>query len=187
MVLARTALMLDKLTPSAKIVDGVLVITLPDAIRPVVWQMELGLSKSSAMEVRDLNDGTFMLVLKTPRQDVQEVAPYATREQAVRALMAIAKALEGASGRLRGVNSNNPDHLPAVIPQASSAAAPASGSRKTTRIIIGAAVVILLVLFFTRIDGPARTPAGGDFDTGTAPAAPAPAGEPLSADDYLNQ
>lgn len=183
--------MIDKLIPSAKIVDGILVITLPDAIRPVVWQLELGLSKSSAMEVRDLNDGTFILMLKTPRQDVQEIAPYATREQAVRALLTISAALEGAQGRLRIANSNNPTQLPAVIPGMNavngiSAAAATDQGKKTMRIVAGIIVAVVLVFLFTRMSPP--NPAIYDANTTHAnTAAPrAPAGEPLSADDYLN-
>ena len=45
--------MAAKYTSSAKIVDGILVLSLPDAIHPVVWQMELGQSKSSALEIRE--------------------------------------------------------------------------------------------------------------------------------------
>lgn len=182
--------MLDKLTPSAKIVDGILVITLPDAIRPVVWQLELGLSKSSAMEVREQNDGTFVLMLKTPRQDVQEIAPYATRDQAVRALLTISKALEGAQGRLRIANSNNPNHLPAVIPGMSAVTGSANPrstdpNTKTMRIIVGVLIAIALIYAFTRLSPPSPTSSSADDAIPTA-SAPAPAGVPLSADDYLN-
>jgi hypothetical protein len=181
--------MLDKLTPSAKIVDGVLVITLPDAIRPVVWQLELGLSKSSAMEVREKDDGTFLLVLKTSRQDVHEIAPYATRDLAVRALMAVSKALEGAQTGLRGANSNNPYHLPAVIPGMASVASQHSSSgvntgSKTARLLVGGVIILALIYGVTRL-GP---PAPSDFNatTSTTVNSRAQTGEAISADDYLN-
>lgn len=180
--------MLDKLTPSAKIVDGILIITLPDAIRPVVWQLELGLSKSSAMEVREQEDGTFLLMLKTPRQDVQEIAPYATRDLAVRALMAVSKALEGAQGRLRGANSNNPSQLPAVIPGMSSITGSSSGSatqggNKALRLLIGGLIILALLYGLTRLAPPAPV----DFSTDAAPSeARAQTGEAISAEDYLN-
>lgn len=168
--------MLDKLAPSAKIVDGILVLTLPDAIRPVVWQMELGQTKSSGMEVRELNDGTFVLMLKTPRQDVQEIAPYAKREHAIRALLAVSKALESAQGLLRGANNN---HLPVIIPET------AVGRTKMTRIAIGLVLVLGLLFLFTRMGPPnpeSLTPAAG-----TTAAPTTTTGEPLSADDYLSQ
>src|SRR5690606_21303301 len=52
---------------SASVVDGTLIISLPDAITPVVWRFALGQAKASALEVRPQDDGTFMLLLKTPR------------------------------------------------------------------------------------------------------------------------
>lgn len=181
--------MLDKLTPSAKIVDGILIITLPDALRPVVWQLELGLSKSSAMEVREHEDGTFLLMLKTPRQDVQEIAPYASRDLAVRALLTISKALESAQGRLRGANSNNPNHLPAVIPGMSSITGNSSfsgseTSSKTARLVIGGLIVLALIYAVTRLGPPA--PADFSADAPAAASTRAQTGEAISADDYLN-
>lgn len=184
---AKSAAPSDILSPSAKIVDGVLILTLPDAIRPVVWQMELGQTKSSGMEVRELNDGTFVLTLKTPRQDVQDIAPYATREQAIKALLAVSRALE-TSTRLRpaseGATSNTAYHVPALIPSsfASSLTPAANGNGlKTMRVIAGILIVLGLLYVFTRpLPEASLTPAAGTS------AAASPAGEPLSADDYLN-
>ena len=84
---------------TAKIVDGILVISLPDAINPIVWQMELGQSKASALEVRAGADGTHILTLKTPRQDVQDIAAFTNRDQAVKALMTVSSALENGNGQ----------------------------------------------------------------------------------------
>lgn len=176
--MAKSAMMLDKLAPSAKILDGVLILTLPDAQRPVVWQMELGQTKASAMEVREQDDA-FILVLKTPRQDVVEIAPYDSRDKAVRALLAISKALESAQGQLRPNAANSNQFLPAVIPQSE------PGRSKLARIAIGAVILAALIFAFTQIKTPQPaadiSPAAGT----TAPAASA-TGEPLSADDYLN-
>ena len=175
--MARTPLMLDKLAPSAKILDGILVLTLPDALRPIVWQMELGQTKSSAMEVREQEGGTYLLVLKTPRQDVVEIAPYDSREKAVRALITISKALEAAQGQLRAAAANANQYLPAVIPQGG------PSRLKLGRIAIGIAVVAALVFFLTRIDHPG--PGAAAVSPAAGPAT-AETGEPLSADDFLN-
>jgi hypothetical protein len=82
---------------SAKVVDGNLILSLPDAQTPIVWRMELGSVKASAMEIRtEQNDPYFHLVLKTAKGETQKIAPYDTRDQAMRALIAISKALETA-------------------------------------------------------------------------------------------
>src|SRR5688500_11156310 len=86
---------------SAKVVDGALILSLPDALSPVVWRMDLGHVESSALEVRPQDNGTYMLTLKTPREDLHNIAPYSSRGPAVKALMAASRALEHGQGRSR--------------------------------------------------------------------------------------
>ena len=93
--------MAEKFLPSAKVIDGILILSLPDAISPIVWQMELGQSKASAVEIRTTDDGKFILTLKTPRQDVLDIAHYSNKDQAVKALMVTSQALEKAQGQLK--------------------------------------------------------------------------------------
>jgi hypothetical protein len=107
----------DKPSPSARVVDGFLMITLPDAIKPVVWQYELLQSKASAMELRE-SDTDYSVVLKTPRGDAHEVARYTDKQDAIKALMVIGKALENSKGELRPLGADS-IHLPAVIKQPS--------------------------------------------------------------------
>lgn len=177
--MTKTALMLDKLTPSAKIVDGILILTLPDAIRPVVWQMELGQAKTSAMEVRDNPDGTFVLMLKTGRQDVQEVATYATQDQAVRALIAVSKTLHTAQGLLRPANANlNPHHLPAIIPDSE------AGRTKLARVGLAVILIAALVFAVSRM-GPSNGPT--NISPAAGPSASGATGEGVDADDFLSE
>ena len=94
----------DEYESSAKVVDGNLILSLPDAINPVVWRMELGSVKASALEVKPLAaEGTFLLSLKTPKGEVHDIAPFQTRDQAVRALMRVSAGLQGAQGKLSPV------------------------------------------------------------------------------------
>lgn len=86
--------------PSAQVVDGVLVLSLPDAISPVVWQMELGKTKASAIEVRE-EGSAHKLILKTPQADVYHIADYAEREKATDALLTVSTAMRMAQGQLR--------------------------------------------------------------------------------------
>ncbi|HEU4838604.1 MAG TPA: hypothetical protein VFS88_04245 [Micavibrio sp.] len=90
----------DRFESSAKVVDGTLIISLPDALNPIVWRMELGSVKASALEVRPSNEATFMLSLKTPKGEVHDVAPFDSRERAVKALMRVSSALQNASGKM---------------------------------------------------------------------------------------
>ncbi len=92
---------------SAKVVDGNLILSLPDAINPIVWRMELGSVKASALEVRPHSDGSFMLFLKTPRGETHDIAPYTSKEQAVRALMNVSSALQNAHGKIAPPSNAN--------------------------------------------------------------------------------
>ena len=84
---------------TAKVVDGNLILNLPDAINPVIWRMELGNVKASALEVR-ANDNLFLLALKTPKGEVHDIAPFENRDRAVYALMQVSHALGKAEGKM---------------------------------------------------------------------------------------
>lgn len=157
---------------SACVVDGTLVLTLPDAISPVVWRMDLGQAKASALEVRDNGDKTYSLVLKTPRGDVNEIAPFAQRQQAIKALMAVSHAMEHAHGQTRPV---------------SVAAANDAGGRKKGRVmtsIVAVLLLLFLILIFINM-GPQVLPVTDTAATGAAVTGEAQPGTPVSADDFL--
>lgn len=186
------ALFINKLTggfsASAKVVDGTLILSLPDAISPVVWRMELGHAKSSAIEVREQDNGTFMLTLKTPKGDVNDIAPYDSRAKAVTALVAISRAMEHAHGEIHPANAAG---VPADAPVRRVKGESRSGSLLTG--IAGLVIVGILIAVLMRMY---PMPAGIDPAAGQAGGAPSaaaaymnstPAGEPVSADDFLSR
>lgn len=182
---------MEKYSTTAKVIDGTLILTLPDAIKPVVWQMQLGQTKSSALEVREQGD-TWMLILKTPRADVMEIAPFATRDAAVKALLAVSRAMEKAQGHLNAPADGTGYPVPAVI--------------KTHRyglffgLLRGVfhaflALLLLIALIAAALwlirpsndagfDMPAAQIQGSAEDA--APAPSAPVGTSQSAEDFLN-
>lgn len=188
--------MTEKLIPSAKIVDGILILSLPDALRPVVWQMELSQSRTSALEVREHEDGTYHLTLKTPRQDVLEVAPYATKDQAIRALQAVTSAMEKAHGQLRpytyaGIGSENRDTpvlpypvapaIPYTVGGHHNGLASRSGILRLTALAI---VFLALAAFFMFSSGGGiSSSVGANRESSTTPSVQT--GTPVSADDFL--
>jgi hypothetical protein len=184
---------------SAKVVDGALILSLPDAISPVVWRMDLGSVKSSALEVRDQKDGTYMLTLKNPRDDVHNIAPFAEKAIAVRALMAVSHALEHGHGHSHANAARSSllsnDILPPP-PRAPAYQPTDSGMAKWATGII--AVLVLFVLIGVLVH---QTPQTGSFTNQSASysnaAAPASSTqiEPstaatcvaVSADDFLRE
>ena len=82
------------LGPSAAIRNETLVLTLPDAVNPVVWQFDLSSVKASALEINPAGDH-FALRLKTPRGEVHDIALYAERDRAVSILTIVHQTLIG--------------------------------------------------------------------------------------------
>ncbi len=167
---------------SAKVVDGTLILSLPDATSPVVWQMDLGQVRASALEVREKEGGSFVLTLKTPRGDVNDIAPFATRAQAVKALMVAAQALEQGRGQIRPGGIANDD-------SGASAASPGKKSGRGGKWLAALAGGILLLIIFNVLLGqaPKKTTfgAGGKTEAAGPDTAQGAVGVPLSADEFL--
>ena len=173
--------MAEKYISSAKVVDGVLILSMPDAISPVVWQMELGQSKSSALEIKNSDSGEFILTLKTPRQDVLDIARYASKDIAIKALLVTSQALEKAQGQLKSAPQNN-QHSPLYPVPAISHYQSEYGFwtffKKTLSFLakIMGGIIIIVVVFFLITKIFFANPSGV-----TAPSE----SKPMSADEFL--
>ena len=172
--------MAEKYVSTAKVIDGVLILSLPDALTPVVWQMELGQSKSSALEIRDNGDSKFLLALKTPRQDVLEIATYSNRDLAIKALLVASQAMEKAHGQLKAATPNAYP-VPALSPSSIGTSSLLKGALSFLLKLIGGIILLALLLLILSI--PVRmlfTPSSPlvlSNDTGNSP---------VSADEFLN-
>lgn len=174
--------------PSACVVDGTLVLTLPDAVSPVIWRFDLGQAKASAIEVRTEEDGMVSrLILKTPKGEVNEIALYASRAAAVNALMAIGRAMGAAQGRPRFHAPSN--DASAMGGEAAERPAARRGMGRAATAFVAAALVVALMFAILNI-GPRRVGDDG-MASSIAPATGAGgadgAGVPVSADSFLRQ
>lgn len=166
----------EKYTSTAKVIDGVLILSLPDAVTPVVWQMELGQSKSSALEIRTNADGLFSLVLKTPRQDVLDIATYSGRDQAIKSLLVVSQAMEKAQGHLKSAPSSYP--VPAIshFGQRGTLISVLKKILKFSAILLGGLILCGLILFV--IGKLFMGSSGSPSQVGSTNA-------PISADEFL--
>lgn len=82
---------------NASVVDGKLILSFPEAITPIVWQMDLNDAKSSSFEVTNDGDHFALVTKKQGAQKKESIAPFSTKEQAVAALMATSSALKTAT------------------------------------------------------------------------------------------
>lgn len=137
---------------SAKVAGGTLVLSLPDAIQPVVWRMDLNTAKSSAIEVRGAEAGQYDVVLKTPKADAHVIASYEEKLKATRALIAITKAMRkyDAQGPIvvpneKGENRSN-RNLPVVV---NTTKKPMTPLRWVFRIIKYLFALLLIAMFIS--------------------------------------
>lgn len=176
---------------SAVIVDGKLVLTLPDAVSPVVWQMDLDDVKSAALEVQfDKASDTHSLVMKQAGGNTLEVAKFEDKPKAVEALMAASQALRGAQGKIRP-QPQVVQQVPYAAPQMHIIGSPANTNNQSSgrggAMIAIALVVVLIIVWLVSIPGGGEvSPAVGGGDVASAGDAQ-PAGVAVSADDFLSK
>ncbi len=164
----------------AKVVGGRLVLSFPDARQPVLWQMALEETRSSAFEITQAgNDSAYALVMKKG-EEKQEIASFADKDSASEALMAIGRALENPEAATVSVSASG-----AATPSNSNA----KGALKFLASVFGILVIIGLVMFM--MSQTPRPPAGLMASANTtgqqadANANPQASGEPVSADAFL--
>lgn len=175
---------------TARVVDGKLILSLPGAQTPVVWQMDLDQAKASALEVRsDDKKSIYTLSLKTPRGNADDIADFTSKEDAVDALLAASAALENAHGQIR------PSSAAGMTPSNSNAPqgqAQKSGGWK--KWLLAFVVLIGLWFLFTlsstmmpQDPGAYTTGSSADQAAASAQSARESQGVPVSADDFLRQ
>jgi hypothetical protein len=187
------------LSPSGSIVDGKLILSLPQAITPVVWQIDLSETQSSAFEVIGNTDGSFSLVSRrSGTKNVDIIAPFHDRETAIAALMVTARALEN------GQNKIQPDNQTRSIAQimpSSDQFFQRSHPEKQSRGGVGwltwifAAIGVIMLVFListmimmqpSRIAMETGDNSGAGQSTNSATTSDE-TGVPVSADDFLRQ
>jgi hypothetical protein len=167
---------------SAQVVDGNLILTLPDAINPVIWRMELGNVRTSALEVR-ANDNHYLLALKTPKGDVHDIAPFESRESAIHALMQVSKALGKADGKIAPQSAQQSSTPATSLPTQESQK---SGNGFKWIAAFGTILILIFLFSFASRLAPKSEFLGSVTDQTSAPSGRAgEAGVPLSADQEL--
>lgn len=164
------------LRSSAKVVDGNLIISMPDAKDPVVWRMALGEARAAALEVQTRGDEHYVLVLKYPKGDAIDIAPFDTKKAATGALMAVSQAMQNAQGRLSSARHHS------AQPAIDDAAPRRSGGWKW---LLPLGAILLALIIFAR-SGP-QLPVDAQTAPQGAPETATPQnGVPQSADSFLN-
>ena len=172
----------NKTTPSVKIVDSKLILSLPDALEPVVWQMDLEQAQSAAFTIKENKKAkSFNLVLKVHGEKTEEIASFADKQSAMEVLMETSETLQNAQGKIYSAH-------------AASAQTSAPKSEKGDKLgaFLAAALVIILVFSWIMLSSAPEKLANikrtqKEYYGTTANGNPREsAGVPVSADDFLS-
>lgn len=180
---------------SAEVVDNHLVLAFPEALEPIVWRMSLEKIGSAAFEVKqDSDSDQTKLVLKPKKGTAEIIAPFATKKEAVDALMIASKALQHT-----GINNTKPVQKKTTVqnsqqPNNSHETVIVTSSSATTEkqkwviALIGAFLVIGLYYYLTTLIPETVQDLGTTASSTVTPPISNPtqtSGVPVSADDFL--
>lgn len=96
-------MMLNCNCPCAKIADQKLVLSLPDAMTPVMWVMDLASDGAFALKVEQNDHGLFVLQKISAKNQIEDIAFYNKKAKAVRAMTYTSKAIS----KSRSCTGNN--------------------------------------------------------------------------------
>ena len=170
---------------SAKVADGRLVISMPDAETPVIWIMDLNDAETAVLRLEVDKQGLNVIKKHGGKGVAETVAVYRSRSKAERAMIKASKALENARNTRLHVGPNS---QPVII-------RPAGRMARIFSFIMSVIVVIILLLYArmsliynlsATMEQPqiSATKMGADSAIPQTPPADT-SGVPLSADDFL--
>lgn len=173
---------------TARVVDGKLILSFPEAVTPVVWQMDLEKVQACSLEVHeDKKGGTFALSMKNEKNEKSDIAVFSDKASAVQALMATSSALQNGHGMIRGgvvapANSNAPVY---TLPPQGQKENSGEGAKAFVLAIV--LIVVLIAAWSLSIpafkdDSSSSAPASGHTEAAGSEAS----GVPVSADEFLN-
>ncbi len=167
-----------KTASSIKIVDGKLILSLPDAKEPVVWQMDLTQAQAAAFTVKeDKKAKIFNLVFKTQGEKQETIAPFDDKQSAIDVLMETSEVMQNAQGKIQS--------------NASTTATPEKEKGDKLGAVLAVILIILLFLSWTVFSSAPQKFGGmesieaGSYGSATGNPREA-AGVPVSADDFLS-
>tara|TARA_R110002095_G_scaffold75556_5_gene64502 strand:- start:625 stop:1182 length:558 start_codon:yes stop_codon:yes gene_type:complete len=174
----------DTLTSTIKIVDSKLILSLPTAQMPVVWQMDLDKAQSAAFTIKEnKGDKNFSLVL-TQDGNMNDIAFFDDKESALEILMETSSVLQNAHGQIKPVAAASNTNVAAADQAASSKD---GGSDKLGAFLAVTLVIVLVLIWSVSSSVPSKMSGSSALESMAASAEPRQSsGVPVSAEDFLN-
>ena len=174
-----------QLISSAEVVDNHLILSLPNASEPVVWRMALDKIGTASFEIKPVKGEDAYKLLLTPKKGTAEtIAPFASKEEALAALMQASDAMQRPaqqSTQAEAVQNISMAHMGA----SGIAGAGNKASRKWLYLLLAfLAVVGLYALMLKQM--PNKVDNFGNALSSPSSGGANQIGVPQSADDFLN-
>ena len=175
---------------SAEVIDDHLILSLTNAVEPVVWRMELNKIGTASFEIKEIKaSGNHKLVLKPKKGTAETIATFETKDEALVALTQASTALQNP---VQNTPTNTEQKINVITPTIASTNetnAPKS-KNKWLWLFLGFLVVIglysyLMSMVPNRINNFGSAPTTNSSTNAPSSDNRAPAGVPLSADDLL--
>lgn len=172
----------------AKVVNGKLILSFPDAETPVVWQMDLEKAEICALEIKeDKKTKLFSLVQRVSENEQNVIASFAEKSAAVAALMATSAAMQGGGGftaqpQLINVAAQAP------LQYTQHVAKQGKGEGKKAAVLSFVLILILLAIWAISIPlGQVKTSAlsSSESSSGASGGSVSTGGEAMSAEEFL--
>lgn len=170
---------------SASVNDGSLIVSLPEAIEPKVWRIDLQKAKESSFEVKKQEKTFSLIAKKTPRAKPDVIGEFETKQEALNALMMVSEALKTNKTQSVAPLKDKPTKGKKVIKQAVPVARN-SDNRGLVALLATLLVIGIVYFFWTE-----TMPTSQTFETReltgqsiTDPSQPQ-TGVPMSADEFL--
>ena len=173
-----------KIKSSAEVVDKHLILSLPNAIEPIVWRMDLSKMGTASFEIKKIKSSdAHKLVLKPKKGTAESIAQFEDKETALNALLQASEAMqrpEHSEQFAAPINNANNKQTTLTQPKNKS-------SNKWLYLFLGFLAVIALYIYMTmQIPKKITRPTNNSETTIPSSNDKAPVGVPLSADDFLN-
>lgn len=173
----------EPLTSSSEVVENHLVLSLTNAIDPIVWRIAFDKVGTASFEIKEIKtSGHHKLVLKPHKETAETIAVFEEREDALTALIQASDAMQKPA-KTCTVTTAKPQEANNII-----AADSSKKSKKWLWLFLGLITLIALYGYLVNLM-PNRTANFGSAQTTASSSAKsnnAQSGVPMSADDFLN-
>jgi len=178
-----------QLSSSAEVVEKHLILSLPNAIDPVVWRMALTKIGTASFEVKPIKGKeNYKLVLKPKKGAAELIAPFETKDEALEALVHASNALQKTEGEVATSVAHACENVNTQTQQQSPTQK--SNSAKWLYLLAGFFTVIGLYLYLASQIPNRVADFGSDVVSNQTEqkntSGGSKTGVPLSADDFLS-